>query len=351
MKGHSTIVVGSLWGDEGKGKISAIIAHEEDYDIAVRAGTGTNAGHSMTTAEGIEYKTNQLPLAGILPNKSGKMMTLAVGSGVCVDPDKLEKEVMGNGLFFRTFVDYRCPVIKKEHIEREESGDNYGEGHTGSTKSGTGEARVDMVRRVAERYGDKAVDYVADVAKYINDSYDKGEKIIIEGSQAHYLSLYLSDEYPVVTSDNCTAGAFADDVGLSWNRIDDVCIVIKSAPTRESQGCGDLPKEMSQTEMEEKGVTEHGVTTGRARRKSLEIPFELLKDVFMINSPTYIALTFCDHVDSVKEALPFSGSKDFLKDKLPKTYENINKLEKMFGVPVRYVEYGKTMRDVYKVEG
>ena len=71
----------------------------------------------------------------------------------------------------------------------------------------------------------------------------------------------------------------------------------------------------------------------------------------MINSPTYIALTFCDHVDSVKEALPFSGSKDFLKDKLPKTYENINKLEKMFGVPVRYVEYGKTMRDVYKVEG
>jgi adenylosuccinate synthase len=349
-KGHTTIVVDALWGDSGKGKISAYIAKKEDYDIAVRAGTGTNAGHSIHVYDKM-IKTNQLPVAGILKNDSGKQMLLAVGSGVCVDPLKLHREILDYNLSERVLVDYRCPTILETHKEREGSGDNYSEKHTGSTKSGTGEARVDIVRRTAKRIGDipMSESIVGDVAKLVNQSYDDGKKIVVEGSQSHYLSLYLSPEYPVVTSDNCTSTAFADDVGLSWDRIDDVCMVIKSAPTRVSQNCGDLPGEISEEKMRELDICEWGVTTGRLRRKSLDIPFEFLDDVFMINSPTFVALTFCDHIESIPEEVPDEVSLDWIATHMPKTYDNISEIENKYGIPVRYIEYGKDFNFISKV--
>jgi len=350
MKGHTTIVVDALWGDSGKGKISAYIAQEEDYDIAVRAGTGTNAGHSISVLNKI-IKTNQLPVAGIIRNPSGKEMILAVGSGVCVDPMKMYREIMDYNLNGRVIIDYRCPVISEIHKQKESCGENYSELHTGSTKSGTGEARVDAVRRVGKRMGDLNLseNLIGDVARLVNHGYDEGKKIVIEGSQSHYLSLYLSPEYPVVTSDNCTATAFADDVGVSWDRIDDVCLVIKSAPTRVSQSCGELPGEISMETMEKLGIVERGVTTGRLRRKTLSIPFDLLDDVFMINAPTQIALTFCDHVDPLECDVPSNVNLDWISKNMPKTYSNIYELENRYQVPVKYIEYGKEFSDVRRI--
>lgn len=354
MKGHTTVTVDALWGDGGKGKISAFIAREEDYDIAVRAGTGTNAGHSIHIHEKI-IKTNQLPVAGIIVNKSGKKMTLAVGSGVVVDPLKMYREMVDYNLFGRVMVDHRCFVISETHKQRESSGDNYSEKHTGSTKSGTGEARVDAVRRIGQRMQDLplAEDISGDVAKLLNQSYDEGKKIIIEGSQSHYLSLYLSPEYPVVTSDNCTASAFIDDVGIAWDKVDDVCLVIKSAPTRVSQNCGELPGEISVEEMEKRGIVERGVTTGRVRRKTLDIPFEFLDDVFMINSPTYVALTFCDHVDPIVGELDVPPEIDlkWIEKYMPKTFDNICEVETRYLVPVRYIEFGKDFECVRRIQG
>lgn len=353
-KGHTTIVVDALWGDGGKGKISAHIAKKDDYDIAVRAGTGTNAGHSIYVQEKI-IKTNQLPVAGILRNDSGKLMQLAVGSGVVVDPLKIFKEIDDYNLSGRVAVDGRCGVITDIHKERESTGENYSENHTGSTKSGTGEARVDLVRRVARRFYDLPLvqNIVSDVAKMVNLSYDDGKKIVIEGSQSHYLSLYLSPEYPVVTSDNCTAMAFADDVGIAWDKIDDVCLVVKSAPTRVSQNCGELPGEISVEEMKKLNIVEKGVTTGRIRRKTLDIPFDLLDDVFMINAPTYVALTFCDHVDlQVREegfVIPDNIDLYWISNNMPKTYDNIVKIEDRYQVPVRYIEYGSDFECIRKV--
>ena len=349
--GKTLVVADSLWGDSGKGKIAAYVAWKEDYDISVRAGTGTNAGHSIQV-DGKDIHTNQLPLAGILPNKSGKKMQICVGSGVCVDPKKLAKEILEyKDIAIRVCVDWRCPVIDQEHKDRESSSSNYSEDHTGSTKSGTGEARVDYVKRIGKRFKDcDAALICADVAEYVNRRYDMGDKIVIEGSQGHYLSLYLSPEYPVVTSDNCTVSAFIDDVGLAWNKVDEVCMIVKSAPTRVSQACGDLPGEISKEEIRNLGIEEYGVTTGRLRRKSLEIPFDLLYDVVMINQPTYFALTFCDHVDD------FSGvkleeyiDKEDLK-KFPKTYNNVLELEKRFGIPVKYIEYGKDFKCISEIK-
>jgi adenylosuccinate synthase len=375
-KGFTTIVIGALWGDEGKGKIGAYIAYQNDYDIAVRAGTGTNAGHSIYI-DGTMHKTNQLPIAGIFPNKSGKKMTLAIGSGVCVNPEKLRDEVERFNLTRPNrfvMVDRLCTVIEPKHIERESSGENYSESHTGSTKSGTGEARVDRIKRVGSVYGkyieemiktswkDSGFSRMGSVAKNVqsvnvatmlNSAYDDGLKIIVEGTQAHFLSLYLSDEYPVVTSDNCTASAFIDDVGLAWNKVDEVCMVIKSAPTRVSQKCGDLPGEISKEEMTEKNLCEYGVTSGRLRRKSLTIPFDLLEEAVQINAPTYFALTFCDHIDSMEfiHGVPSVVSRDEIKEYMPKTYDNIIELEKRFNIPVKYIEYGKEFNCVSEVKG
>ena len=355
-KGHTTIVVGSLYGDEGKGKIAAHIAYYDDYDIAVRAGTGTNAGHSIYR-NGKMWKTNQLPIAGMFPNKSGKKMTLAIGSGVCVDPKRLSEEIERFDLCERekVVVDSLCPVITPQHIERESQGENYSESHTGSTKSGTGEARVDRVKRIGPLYEEYIeelhevhyINYVIDnsvcgnVSKLLNKSYDNGLKIVVEGSQAYCLSLYLSEGYPVVTSDNCTASAFIDDVGLAWNKVDEVCMVVKSAPTMVAQGCGNLPGEISKKEMYEKGIEEYGVTSGRLRRKSLTIPFDLLDESVMVNAPTYFALTFCDHIDDIPEIMQNHMTREWLSINMPNTFANVTELEERYNVPVKFIEYGK----------
>lgn len=366
MKGHTTVVVGALWGDEGKGKVGAWLAYHKDADWGVRAGTGTNAGHSLYRSDKM-YKTNQLPIAGIFPNKSGKKMKLAIGSGVCVDPVKLYSEIDHFCLSAperEIYVDRLCPVITLSHIERESRGKNYSESHTGSTKSGTGEARVDRVKRTGPLYGqyvrsyDRHEEYWSlleqhglehNVAKLLNEAYDRGEKIIVEGSQAYCLSLYLSEGYPVVTSDNCTASAFIDDVGLAWNKIDDVCMVVKSAPTMVAQGCGVLPGEITAEEMHAKGLEEYGVTSGRLRRKSLTIPFDILDESVMVNAPTYFALTFCDHIDDIPPVVPKSVDINWLKNVMPNTHDNVRELEGRYGIPVRYIEYGKDFMDITRL--
>jgi len=361
-KGWTTIVCGSLWGDEGKGKIAAYISYKHDYDIAVRAGTGTNAGHSIYRNDKM-YKTNQLPIAGMFHNKSGKKMALAIGSGVCVDPVKLMNEIDTFALESdgrRIIVDRLCPVIEPKHIEREQKGSMYSESHTGSTKSGTGEARLDRVKRIGSTINsfcqpndpkpiwdiDNLPFENGNVAKFLNDSYDDGKRIVVEGSQAYALSLYLSDDYPVVTSDNCTASAFIDDVGLAWNKVDEVCLVIKSAPTMVAQDCGKLPGEISKEEMANKGLEEYGVTSGRLRRKSLTIPFDILDESVMVNAPTYFALTFCDHVDDISFDMPDHIDLNWLKRFMPVTAKNVEKLEERYNVPVRYIEYGKDFFDI-----
>lgn len=348
----STIVIDSLWGDSGKGKISNYIAYNENYNLCVRAGAGTNCGHSINV-NGINIKTNQFPVAGIMPTMNGKKPLLAVGPSVMVDLVKADREIQDYKIQNRISIDYRCSLILQKHKDEEANGENYSESHTGSTKSGTGAARLDRVARTGKRICDvpnMSKYNLEDVPKLINDFLDEGNKVLVEGAQGYYLGLYLSDEYPVVTSCNCTTMSCADDVGLPWNRIDDVCMIIKSAPTRVSQNCGELPGEITKEEITLLGIEERGVTTGRLRRKSLTIPFELLKEPFMINRPTYLALTFCDHVDSnIKDVkLPKIISLEDLKPFIH-TYNNIMKLKEMFQVPVKYVEYGKEWNQISEI--
>ena len=321
------IVVDSLWGDAGKGKISAYLCQKYKATLCVRAGTGTNAGHSIYFRDGSSIILRQLPL-GLL----NKTTLLRVGSGVTLDPEIFLGEVRKWQLQHRAKVDFRCPIITNEDKEAEKV-------HPvmikiDSTRSGCGSARARFVMREAKQAKNipDLSPYIADVAEEINSHALKGITII-EGSQGTLMSLALSADYPYVTSDNCTTASFIDDVGLSWKLIERVVMLVKCLPTRVGEG--PLPYEISWEEITRRGLQEYGVNTGRPRRKASAIDLDKLRYAAMLNGPTEIALTFCDHYDPD------------IKDKTqPSKIGNrirllIEKIEETAGVPVTLLDTGK----------
>ena len=330
----ATLVVDAFWGDSGKGKIATYLALRDRATYAVRAGTGTNAGHSVHFDDGTQVRTHQIPCSWRWPRTQ-----VRIGSGVAVDPDVFLEEIAAYGLEGRARVDHRCPIITPEH-RQQEAADNHLAGVVGSVCSGTGAARADFVMRRARQAKDipELVDHLADVPREINEACAREETVVVVGSQGTHLSLALSHDYPYCTSDNCTSVAAADDVGLNWRHIGEVVLVVKALPSRVGEG--PLPLQMSEEEEDSRGIAEYGVTTGRRRRKARGISWEHLKESVMYNGPTQIALTFCDHLDpSVRGARTASAL-------TPPIRELIRTLERRTGVQVVLVETGKLFGDI-----
>ena len=332
------IVVDAFWGDSGKGKVAAYLAQKHRATYSVRAGTGTNAGHSIFFADGSEIRTHQLPCGFLHPDTQ-----LRVGSGVAVDTEQffaeLEQLDPRHSLRQRTRVDYRCPLILPEYRDRE-AADTFLRDQVGTTASGTGVARAEFALRRAQqaRNSTALAEHTADVARELNEACLRGETIVIEGSQGTHLSLALSDDYPHCTSDNCTTAAFADDVGLNWRHIEEVVLVVKALPSRV--GTGPLPLQLEIAEEDERGIAEYGVTTGRRRRKAAGISWPHLQEAIMLNGPTQIALTFCDHLDP---AVIGARGADALT---PPVRDLLDELQDRFDIPVTLCDYGKNFEDL-----
>ena len=328
----AVIIVDAFWGDSGKGKTCAYLARKLDVPLAVRAGVGTNAGASVILDDDTVIRARQLPTAWLNPRTR-----VAVGSGVLVDPAVLLDEVTRFGIAERTTVDYRCAIITPEHVEAERRDATLAE-RVGSTCTGNGYARSDFVLRRAKQARDVPAlqPYVADVACQVNEVAAR-ETVLVEGSQGAFLSLALSPDYPYTTSDNCTAAAAIDDVGLNWRLVQDVVMVVKAMPTRVGEG--PLPHELSAEETVARGVAEYGVVTGRLRRKAAQIDWDLLAYATMLNGPTQIVLTFCDHYDP---AMRTARTRD---DVTPRVRELIARVEKVTGAPVTLVDTGKRLDD------
>ncbi|GAA4992093.1 adenylosuccinate synthetase [Actinopolymorpha pittospori] len=329
----AVIIVDALWGDSGKGKVCAHLAVRDKAPLAVRAGVGTNAGASVTLDDGTLVRARQLPTGWINPET-----TVAVGSGVLVDPEVFAAEVDRFGLAGRALVDGRCALIAPEHVEAERA-DAHLAATVGSTCTGNGAARADFVLRRARQARDEPdlAPYVTDVARRVND-VARDDLVLVEGSQGTLLSLAFSDEYPYTTSDNCTAAAAMDDVGLNWRLVQDVLMVVKALPTRV--GAGPLPYELSEAEVLRRGIAEYGVVTGRPRRKAGRLDRELLAYAAMLNGPTQIALTFCDHVDPAMR-----GASDPAAITAP-VRELIAQVEQDTGAPVVLLDTGPRLRDM-----
>ena len=330
----ATLVVDAFWGDSGKGKIAALTALKQEAAFCVRAGTGTNSGHSIYFEDGSEIRTHQLCCGWLHPRTQ-----LRIGSGVALDPQIFLREIHRYKLADRARVDLRCPVIAPEHRARE-ARDTHLAATVGSVCSGSGAARADFVLRRAQQARDipELKDYLTDVPREINTACTEGRSVVIESSQGTHLSLALTRDYPCCTSDNCTAVAAADDAGLNWQYITDVILVVKAVPSRV--GAGPLPFEISEVEQDRRGIVEYGVTTGRRRRKARHISWPHLEEAVMLNGPTQIALTFCDHLDpDVRGA----RARDALTDPVLKL---IHDVESHTGVPVTIAETGKYFGDI-----
>jgi adenylosuccinate synthase len=332
------IVVDAFWGDSGKGKVAAHLALRHRAAYCARAGTGTNAGHSIFFAEAPPIRTRQLPCGFLHPETQ-----LRVGSGVAVDPQILRGELDALDPKYqireRTRVDFRCPLILPEYRQRE-AGDAHLRNEVGSVGSGTGVARAEFILRRATQAGQEPAlaDYTADVARELNLACAANQTVIVEGSQGTQLSLALSRDYPCCTSDNCTTAALADDVGLNWQHIGEVVLVVKALPSRV--GAGPLPLQLETAEEDARGVAEYGVNTGRRRRKAAGISWPHLAEAVMLNGPTQLALTFCDPLDP---AVTGARAK---ADLTPPARQLIDELEDRCQVPVTLCDCGKNFEDL-----
>ena len=113
-----TVTIGGFYGDEGKGKIIAYLAINDNYNFAARGGVGPNAGHTFVQ-NNKEYKVRMLPSAVL--NKDTRLL---IGAGVLVEPNILLKEINTFNAIDRTFIDFQCGIIEQHHQERDKKDDH-----------------------------------------------------------------------------------------------------------------------------------------------------------------------------------------------------------------------------------
>jgi adenylosuccinate synthase len=303
----SLVVIGSQWGDEGKGKIVDFLANEAH--MVVRFQGGNNAGHSVKVGEEL-FALHHVP-SGIL--RPGKIAV--IGNGVVIDPGVLIKELEdleSRGVSVKNLrISDRAHVIMPYHrlLDGAEERMRKG-GKVGTTGRGIGPSYSDKVARlgvrmgdltdesvlsekleflvplkqkILEAYGDSSTldldairneyagygmrlkRHVVDTGALVDDSLRRGKRILFEGAQGTMLDIDHGT-YPFVTSSTTVAGNAAAGSGISPLALDDVYGVVKAYTTRVGEG--PFPTELTDgigKRIAEKGG-EFGTTTGRARR-------------------------------------------------------------------------------------
>ncbi|GAX81055.1 hypothetical protein CEUSTIGMA_g8490.t1 [Chlamydomonas eustigma] len=336
------VVLGTQWGDEGKGKLVDILAQQ--YDIVARAQGGANAGHTIYDEEGNKYALHLVP-SGILNPKT----ICVVGNGVVMHLPTFFNEIEGlkaRGIKVdgRLFISDRAHLLFDLHKEidglREAELSGSGK-QIGTTKRGIGPAYSSKATRNGIRVSDLkdmttfatkltnlsldgskrfGSDYhydvegeiakytdiaptvrplVTDTVEYINDAYESGKRILIEGANATMLDLDFGT-YPYVTSSNPSVGGIATGLGLAPNKYQALIGVAKAYTTRV--GAGPYPTEIFgklAEDLREIG-REYGTTTGRPRRIGW-LDIVALKYVCRINGLTHINLTKLDVLSDLEE--------------------------------------------------
>lgn len=326
----STVIVGGFYGDEGKGKIVSYLAMKDNPVIAVRGGVGPNAGHTIEY-NNKKYKVRMLPSAFLNPDTR-----LLIGPGVVVSPEVLLKEIEEFGTQDRSYVDFQCGIIEESHRTVDSQGRL--KQSIGSTGTGTGPANADRAMRTLKlaKEIDSLAFYLEDVPNAINFALDKNEKVLVEGTQGTFLSLWHGT-YPFVTSKDVTASGICSDVGIGPKRVDDVIIVFKSYVTRVGEG--PLKNEIAPEQATSRGWQEIGTVTGRQRRAA-DFDFDLAKRAIMLNSATQIAITKldvvfpeCAHMQSFSDLS--SPAKYFIKN-----------IEDQLKIPVTLIGTGPDVDDI-----
>jgi len=336
------VVVGSQWGDEGKGKIVDLLA--KDADVIVRYQGGSNAGHTVITDKGT-FIFHLIP-SGVLYR--GKLCVL--GNGVAIDPGGLIDELDGlkkNGIAVgkRFLICQRAHVIMPYHKAIDKAAEQAkGARRIGTTGRGIGPAYVDKMARVGIRmgdllnpdvlkkkikenlveinafleriyhakgftvqsifkeyqaYGERLRPHIADVPLVLHRAFASGQKVLFEGAQGTHLDVDFGT-YPYVTSSSSCSGGACTGSGVGPTNISAVLGVTKAYTTRV--GGGPFPTELDDA-MGKQLMTrghEYGATTGRVRRCGW-LDAVLLRYAVRVNGLTSLAMTKLDVLDGCEE--------------------------------------------------
>ncbi|MCW6662123.1 adenylosuccinate synthase [Aerococcaceae bacterium NML201209] len=303
----SVVVVGTQWGDEGKGKITDFLS--ENAEVVARYQGGDNAGHTIKF-DGKTYKLHLIP-SGIF----AKDKISVIGNGVVINPKSIVKELdylKNEGVATDNLrISSRAHVILPYHIELDKLQEaSKGDNKIGTTNKGIGPAYMDKAARVGIRiadlldkeifeerlrtnlteknniisklygaeplkfedifeeyyeYGQMIKHYVTDTSVILNDALDQGKRVLFEGAQGVMLDIDQGT-YPFVTSSNPVAGGVTIGSGVGPAKIDTVIGVCKAYTSRV--GDGPFPTELLDEigdRIREVG-REYGTTTGRPRR-------------------------------------------------------------------------------------
>ena len=367
------IIIGTQWGDEGKGKIVDLLSAEAD--TIVRFQGGHNAGHTLVIGDQV-FKLSLLP-SGIIRNNK----IVVIGNGVVLDPWKLLEEIdqlNSRGIMVgadRLIISENTPLILPLHkdldILREQKA---GRGKIGTTGRGIGPAYEDKVGRRALRTGDlkdvkevkrklkvikahhdilrvglgapgideeklinelmtvrkKINDFIKPVWKILNDQIAKNKNILFEGAQGSMLDVDFGT-YPFVTSSSTNAAAAALGSGIAHNKINSVLGITKAYTTRVGEG--PMPTELFDNIGQYLAVegNEKGTVTGRDRRCGwFDAP--LVRRSCLLNGVTSLALTKIDVLDGlekIKICVGYRMDKEEFKD-FPVTTSLVNRFTPIY---------------------
>ncbi len=334
-----TIVVGTQWGDEGKGKLTDLLAAE--MQVVVRYQGGHNAGHTIVVGE--ERFALQLVPSGVLH----PWVTPVIGNGVVVDPAVLVAEIDGleaRGIdCSRLAVSGNAHLVMPYHTELDRLTERrLGKNRLGTTKGGIGPAYADKAARVGLRVQDlldpkifrekldvvlkeknqvlakifnrlplsaddisdvylgqlapRLQPMIADTVGLVHEALEAGRHVLFEGAQATFLDLDHGT-YPFVTSSNPVAGGALVGAGVGPRHIQRIIGIAKAYVTRV--GTGPFPTELTDTHgdiLVERGK-EFGTVTGRRRRPGW-FDAVMLRQAVRLNSLTELSITNLDVLDT-----------------------------------------------------
>ncbi|MER9336169.1 adenylosuccinate synthetase [Mesorhizobium sp. M0293] len=311
-----TVVVGGQFGSEGKGKVSAYLARTMRATAVVRVG-GPNSGHSAVDERGTLHTLRQLPAGAV-----GTDTQIVLPAGSLINPDILLAEIRQLGVTpARLRIDSKASLVTKQHIEEEASGDIVA--RIASTGSGTGAALMDRLSRspnhlLVKDFPELAPFMEEDISWYLRGLLQKGQRIVVEGTQGFGLSVWHSADFPYATSRDTTAAGFLAEAGLAPHDVDDVAMVLRTYPIRVGGNSGPLPKEISWGELAVEAklppeFVEYTTATHRVRRVA-RFDSLVVNRAIASNQPHRIFLNHMDYVDPQgKNELPSVKSRDFLR--------------------------------------
>lgn len=325
-----TIVCGSQYGDEGKGKVAAYIAFKDSVDYSVRGGVGPNAGHGVVYG-GTEFECRHIPAGFVCVSAN-----LRLGPGSLVDPEVLVDEMerlerSGIPVRNRFRLDGNCGVVDRRHVEEERT-DRYLHSEIGSMISGCGRANAERVLRKLRIAKDTEIlsKFISDVPMELNRALEEGKSVLIEGTQGFGLSLYHGI-YPYVTSKDTSASTLAGDVGISPFRVKEIVLVMKPYVTRA--GMGPLKHEAFGDPSIKESEVRPGVVIGSQRRIA-GFDWALVERAVMVNCPSQVALTNLDR------RWPENQNAKSFEELSGDAQEFVNEIEKRLKVPVTLISTG-----------